>query len=263
MRTLQRAGAALLVLTVVGGLVACGDDDDAASTDTTEASGNDGGAAVGDNAAFCDAVIEFNTAVVEVDLDETSSEEDIKATGEGLIPLFATIVDNAPDDLADSAGKLNDTVTPLAEGDATAFNEDSTYESYTEFLGGAVKACDYASVKVTAKDYAFDAPATIKAGNVAFAFTNTSEGEEHEMVIIRRAAGVDLSFDELLALPEEEAQTKSEFVGFAFAPPGGEASTLANLTPGDYAMVCFVSVGGAEDGPPHFTQGMVHEFAVE
>ena len=33
--------------------------------------------------------------------------------------------------------------------------------------------------------------------------------------------------------------------------------------PGEYAMVCFIPVGGAEDGPPHFTQGMVQEFIVE
>jgi hypothetical protein len=35
------------------------------------------------------------------------------------------------------------------------------------------------------------------------------------------------------------------------------------LEPGEYVMVCFVSVGGAEDGPPHFTQGMKYEFTVE
>ena len=49
----------------------------------------------------------------------------------------------------------------------------------------------------------------------------------------------------------------------AFAPPGEGGSTLAELSAGDYAMICFIPVGGGEDGPPHFTQGMIHEFTVE
>jgi hypothetical protein len=262
MRTLQRVGAGLLALTLVGGVTACGDDDEA-TTDTTEASGSDGGAAAGDDTAFCGGVVEFNTAVFDVELDESSSTEDIKAAGEALIPIFTTIVDSAPESVADSADELNDALTPLADGDATAFNADSTFETYNQFVAGAVAACEFESVEVTARDYAFEAPDTIVAGNTSFALTNTSEAEDHEMVIMRKAAGVDLSFEELLALPEEESQSKAEFVGFAMAPPGESGSSLAVLEPGTYALVCFLPVGGAEDGPPHFTQGMIHEFTVE
>lgn len=55
----------------------------------------------------------------------------------------------------------------------------------------------------------------------------------------------------------------AEFVTATFAEPGDEGSALVTLEPGDYAMVCFVPVGGGEDGPPHFTEGMLHEFTVE
>jgi len=262
MRTLQRVGAGLFALTLVTGVAACGDDDDA-TTDTTEASG--GGEASGSNEEFCGAVAEFNSAVPEVELDETSTPEDIMATGEQLAPTFATIAENAPDDLADTASELNAAIQALTKGDAEAFNADSTFETYTEFLGGAIKACEFETVDVTGVDYAFDGvPETIEAGTVAFDFTNATEAdEEHEMIILKKADGVTLSFEDILALPEEEAMEKGQFVGAAFAPPGEKGLALADLEPGSYAMVCFIPVGGGEEGPPHFTQGMLQEFSVE
>lgn len=264
MRTRQRVGAGLLVLALAGGIAACGDDDDDA-TDTTEAPGSGGEEASGDNAAFCDALVEFNGAVSSVELDESSTPEDVTAAGEQLAPLFATIAAEAPADLADTADELNETVQPLTEGDAEAFNQDSTFETYGEFVGSAIEACEFDTVDVTGVDYAFeDVPETIEAGTVAFNFTNATEAEEdHEMIVFRRADGVTLGFEELLELGEEESADKIEFKTAAFAPPGGEGATLAELDPGAYAMVCFVPVGGGEEGPPHFTQGMIQEFAVE
>ncbi|HEX4866348.1 MAG TPA: hypothetical protein VFV32_01855 [Acidimicrobiales bacterium] len=262
MRTLPRAGAGLLALTLALGITACGSDDDD-STDTTVAAKGDG-AASGDTGAFCDALVEFNGAVMEVEIDDTTPEADVKEAGGQLAELTQALVDNAPEDLADGAEEIHGFVTPMAEeGDASVFNQDSSFEAYGKFLGDATEACDFQTVDVTAKDYAFEAPNTVKAGNVSFALTNSSDAEEHEMIVMAKADGVDLTWEELLALPEEEAQSKVHFAGFAFAPPGESSSTLATLAPGDYAMVCFIPVGGAEDGPPHFTQGMVHEFTVE
>src|SRR5687768_1448096 len=145
MRTLQRVGAGLLALTLAGGITACGDDDDEGTTDTTEA----GAPAEGDTAAFCGAVVEFNTAVSDVELEESSSEEDVKALGEQLAPVFDTVATNAPEDLADTADEINTVVQALLEGDASAFSADETFATYSEFLGGAVEACDFGTVDVT------------------------------------------------------------------------------------------------------------------
>ncbi len=265
MRTLQRLGAGLLVLTLAGGIAACGSDDDAA-TDTTEATGSgDGEEASGDNAAFCDGLVEFNSAVFQVELEEDTPEADIIAAGDALAPLFDTVVDNAPDDLSDTVNELNDAIQPLTEGDAEAFNEDATFETYTGFLADSVDACEFDTVDVTGVDYAFeDVPETIEAGTVAFKFTNATEAdEEHEMIVFKRADGVTLGFEELLELGEEESADMIEFKTAAFAPPGEEGATLAELDPGAYAMVCFIPVGGGEEGPPHFTRGMIEEFTVE
>lgn len=263
MRTVQRVGASVLVVVLAAGLAACGDDDNDDTTEETTASGSETEASSAD-AEFCDPLVEFNSKVLQVELDETSSEEDIKAAGEELGPLTADLAEHAPDDLADAATDIDDAVQPLTEGDAEAFNSDAVFETYTEFLSGGVEACEFESVPVSGIDYAFEGvPASIEAGTTAFAFTNESDAEEHEMILLRKGDGVTMSFQEILELPEEEAMTNAEFVGATFAPPGGEGSTLAELEAGDYAMACFIPVGGAEDGPPHFLEGMLQEFVVE
>lgn len=264
MGRMTRATAAAAAAVLVLGVAACGDDDDA-TTDTTAAETDDTSApAEGDNAAFCDALVEFNGAVTNVELDESSTEEDVKATGEQLAPLFETIATNAPEEVSDTADELNTSIQALLDGDAEAFSSDATFETYSGFVSEAVGSCDFETVDVTAVDYAFEGvPESLEAGTFSFAFTNASETEEHEMIVLRRNDGVALSWEELLGLPEEEAMTNAQFMAAAFAPPGADGSTLAALPAGDYAMVCFIPVGGGEDGPPHFAEGMIHEFTVE
>jgi hypothetical protein len=268
MRTLQRVGAGLCALTLFVGLAACGDDDDAdEGTEATDDGGSDGGEqAAGDNAAFCDAVVEFNATVFQVDISEETPEADIISQGEQIAPIFQTIADEAPDSLSASADELNETVQALTEGDAEAFNSDATFEQYTELVSGAVEECGYDTVDVTGIDYAYQGvPETIPAGTTAFAFTNAAESEDHMMAIIKKNDGETRSWDELLELPEDEAENATEFKGEAFAPAGETSSSLAELDAGEYALLCFIGVGSpdVEDGPPHFTQGMIAEFTVE
>jgi hypothetical protein len=256
------SAAAVLVL----GVAACGDDDDDATTDTTAAPATDdtSAPAEGDNAAFCDGLIEFNSAVNNVELDEDSSADEVKAVGDELAGMWGPIAESAPDDLSAQTEELAGVLEQLQAGDGAAFNSDATFATYTEVVEGATESCGYETVAVTAKDYAFEGvPATIPAGNISFDLTNSSESEEHEMIVFSKADGVDLTFDEILALPEDEAETKIQFAAAAFAPPGESGASLATLEPGDYVMVCFIPVGGAEEGPPHFTQGMKQEFTVE
>ena len=265
MRTLHRMGAGLLAVTVAVGLAACGSDDDTSSSDTT-APADDAGALAGETAAFCDGVVALNDAVNAVEIDETSSEEDVVAAGESLATPLADITENAPDDLADTADELTTFIEPMTEGDASAFNTDEAFGTYSGFLTGAVASCDFNGVPITAVDYAFeDVPATVEAGTTSFTLTNASTGgEDHEMIVMRKADGVDTSWEELLAMSEEESADKVVFKGAGFAADGGEPGTvLADLDAGEYLMICFLPVGGAEDGAPHFTEGMQHEFTVE
>jgi len=263
MRSRMRgAVAATTAAVLVLGLAACGDDDD---TDAERApAADDGGAAEGDNAAFCDAIVEFNGMVMNVEIDDTSSEDEITAAGEELAAAFEPVVDGAPEELSGAANTIDGALQDLAQGDGEAFNSDDTFSTYTDLAAGAIDECGFETVDVEGVDYAFEGvPATVPAGTVAFRFTNGSEEEEHEMILVRKVDGVQLSWEEIAELPEEESESMVEFKGAAFAPPGGDSGTFAELDPGEYAMLCFIPVGGAEDGPPHFTQGMMAEFSVE
>jgi hypothetical protein len=117
---------------------------------------------------------------------------------------------------------------------------------------------------VTGVDYAFEGlTATMPTGLTAVTFTNGGE-EAHEMVVFAKAEGTEETFDELLQLPEEEVGDKVVPVG-GIPPiePGSEETALLDLEAGEYMAICFLPVGGGEEGPPHFLEGMKAEFTVE
>lgn len=265
------AARTLLAGALVAGGVACGDDEEEEAVEAPaapgdgEQAGGEGEQAAGEGGgdAFCSALVEFNATIPEVELDDESTPEEIKETGARIEPLWAEVRDNAPEDVQAEITELNKGFEGLAEGDAETFNADSTFETYQTMVSKAVPSCDFESASVNGVDYAFEGvPETLPAGTVAIDFTNSSEAEEHEMVVFKKN-DPSMTVEQLMEMPEEEAETKITFAGAAFAPPGGEATALLDLEAGAYTMVCFVPVGGAEEGPPHFTEGMVAEFSVE
>ena len=242
----SKAGRRLIVALMVGVLIAaaCGDDDDTATADTTEAAVP---------AAACDAYVGLAGAMTG----------DPAAAG-AAIDAFES---SAPADLAHHAGVLADTYRGLAEGgDPSAFGEPEVVEASAAVADAYFDGCDTsAELDVAGVDYGFEGlPEQVDAGRVAIRFTNETEHDEaHEMVLFRRNDGVEDSVDELLALPEEEIMSKLTLAGVVFADaPGSEATTMLDLEPGSYVAICFIPTGGGEDGPPHFTGGMVAELDV-
>lgn len=94
----------------------------------------------------------------------------------------------------------------------------------------------------------------------------------HELLLLRRNDGVDLSLEELMELPEADAETMTTYVGGVFiGPPGARSNLVVELAPGDYIAVCTVPAGTlvASDGSttegtgePHVMLGMSFEFSV-
>ena len=134
------------------------------------------------------------------------------------------------------------------------------------------------SVEVVGVDFAFEGVEDTYAGPVTFSLRNGGQ-DLHEMVIVRKNEGITDSFEDLLALPEDEAFSKVGMVGVAMAEPGQTApETVAATEAGEYLMVCFIPQGtttlpsqapdasgppeGLGDGPPHFTLGMLKEFSI-
>ena len=132
-------------------------------------------------------------------------------------------------------------------------------------------------VDVVGTEYAFSGLQPSYSGPITIAFRN--EGAEvHEIVVVRKNAGVTEAWEALLALPEEESATKVAFAGVAFAEPGQTAPEMVTASePGEYLAICFIPQGTTElpsidpnaseppdlgTGAPHFTLGMQTEFTI-
>jgi len=264
------AAAALTAsLALSGTLAACGDDDDEGSGTTTTEAGDDSttttAAKGADVEEYCAASLAVETFPEPGGPDGPPDPAAIKAFFEGIAPLLETMSELAPGEIAEAADFL------AAEGQRGLAGEEVDPES-PEFTEAETTVhtydldnCGWEQVDVVGIDYAFEGvPTTLPAGTTSFEFTNNTEmTEAHEAIIFRKKDGVTETTQELLALPEEEAMAKVDMVAAVFAPPGDESYSVADLEAGDYAMVCFIAVGGGEDGPPHFTQGMLQEFTVE
>jgi hypothetical protein len=112
---------------------------------------------------------------------------------------------------------------------------------------------------VKLSDYTFDMPDTVKAGHHVIRVENSGP-QQHEMVFVKLDAG----------------KKGMDFVkwtnGMKGPPPGspingvggltvGQSNTIqVDLTPGTYALICFV--GDVKDKKPHFMHGMVKNITV-
>ena len=126
----------------------------------------------------------------------------------------------APEDLADTLGVLTGAVRTILEtGDFAAFETPEVTEAKSALDTWVFESCAFdTKLEVAASEYAFGGfPEELSAGTFAIALHNMGE-EVHELVIIRRLEETTESWDELLALPEDEAMTKTEFVGARSLP---------------------------------------------
>jgi plastocyanin len=146
---------------------------------------------------------------------------------------------------------------------------------------------DQPTIAVDGIDYGYEnLPAEIAAGTT-LTFTNTSEAEFHEMVVIRIPDEETRPVSELALLPQEESDAifaNSMPALVSVAAPGEEGMPVVGdgviSEPGRYAVVCFIPIGADPqaildsmqtesssppdlgDGPPHITAGMYAELTV-
>lgn len=180
----------------------------------------------------------------------------------------------APDEIADALTVLTTNArTVLDTGDFSVFETPEFEAAIVTSDTWIAENCEFATrAEIVAAEYRYEGQTTAyPAGRAAFTVIN--EGmEAHELLVLRKNDGVELSIEELLALPEDEAETMTTYVGGAFVgPPGARANLIAELTPGDYIAVCNIPAGTriAEDGSftegtgePHVMLGMSFEFSV-
>lgn len=221
----------------LAGLVACDGDDDTMSESACDAYAEFNAAFFGDPAAMAGAA----TALAEA-LPESSSDD------------AATLVE-----AAGAAGENPEALDSPEVGDALRSIGDRVFDE-----------CDTdEKLEVEGVDYAFeDLPDEIEAGRVAIRFDNGSEtNEPHELVLATGANGE--SAEELAAMPIDQLFQAARPVAVAFTDtPGEHATTLVDLEPGEYLVICTLPVGGfaeGQDGPPadpHSAHGMVTTLTV-
>lgn len=247
--SLRSLATASLALILAGALASCSDDDEADAR------------SVAAPVAACDAAVDLGAAFGAAPEDPAEfpafAEETLVPVGTAFTEAF-----DGDDDLAEAATTLADAFEQIAETGDPSLLEDEDVVAAQATIGAKVhEDCDLESVDVTAVEYAYQGvPTELSAGRVSFAMAN--EGvEEHEMVLFRRNDGVDATFDELME-QGEEAMANLTFTGVAFGGPDTTSYTAVDLEPGTYFLVCFIPVGGGEDGPPHFMEGMQQTITV-
>ena len=144
------------------------------------------------------------------------------------------------------------------------------------------------TIAVTGQDYSFTGVPDVVASGAEFTFTNGSNGEVHEMVVMKVIDGETRTIEEILELPESESESLAEFQGVLVALPGedganpeGPGSSVPVTDTGRYVVLCFIPQGadpavveeamqGGGEGPPDMGDGIPHallgmwaEFQVE
>jgi hypothetical protein len=237
-RTSKTVAASLLVAVTIVGLAACGDDDGASK----------------EYADFCDA---------ELAVERATSGDDPEAIG----TAFAALVEAAPEDDKAIVEHTIELAQEFMEADMPPSDEFNA--SYGDVVELVSDNCGFGSMEATAAEYKFTGlPDSTDSGPTVVTFHNDGN-EFHEMAIMRRNPGTDQTVEELLALPQDEAEALVTQVGGAFAAPGTTGYTVVDLEPGDYIIACFVptgmtmaaydemmSGGGEPDGAPHAMNGM-------
>ena len=113
-------------------------------------------------------------------------------------------------------------------------------------------------VRVTGEDFKFDAPDVIPAGLTEFRFLNKGPALHH-MQLLKLTGGKTV--DDLraaLANPGPPPAWVKQVGGPNAPAPGLESNATVMLEPGNYALICFIDIGG----PPHFMKGMVRALRV-
>ena len=115
-------------------------------------------------------------------------------------------------------------------------------------------------VTVTARDFAYDAPAEIPAGMTTFHLVNQGP-DVHHLQLVKLEQGKTV--DELVKALKPGTHMPDWAVQMGGPntprPGGGISDGTVKLDPGSYAMICLIP---APDGVPHFVKGMTKTLTV-
>ena len=186
----------------------------------------------------------------------------------GPMPAWAIVVPgpNAPD-----PGASSNATVDLTEGNYAVLCLVDIPGGVPHFAMGMVRGLvvktmeptsivqDSADVRLELAEYSFTLSKPLVAGRQVIEVLSTG-AQPHEIEIVRFAPGKTLEdFGKWMAKPE--GPPPGNAVGGTSAQmPGMKPRFTVDLTPGNYAMLCFVP--DAKDGKPHLEHGMVQAFTI-
>jgi hypothetical protein len=125
---------------------------------------------------------------------------------------------------------------------------------------GPAAAEPVADVTMRLDDYRFTLSAPLTAGQRLIRVENDA-AQPHEVLLVRLAPGKTPLDVAAWAEKPEGPPPGEPLGGVAGMQKGTVAFFPANLTPGEYGLICFIP--DAKDGKPHFVHGMVQQFRVQ
>lgn len=267
----RRAAPVVLAAGSVVAIAACGSDNSSSTSTSTSATHAKLVAGCAADKKVSDGVNAFfqNTPALQSNKPPSKAQlPQIQANYDKYIALpLAQIQQNAP---ARMKADVTTAVTALkqlrATGSPQQLGSPAAQKAAASVDGYYFKNCPGQKAAITGVDYAFGGvKQTYAAGATRFRFVNKGK-EEHEMLIVKKKPGTTESFDQLLKLPQSQAQAKTVAVGQAEGSPGSTNYVAVNLAKGDYLMLCSIPKGTTATkqgtGPPHFVLGMKQEFTV-
>ncbi len=263
LRSRRRAVVAVLSMALAAGLTACGDDDEESAADVSDACEAQAGVVAGFNTMF---------SALPPPPDGPPSPEfagQVRSAFDSsvAVPLGA-LVTSAPDEIRDEVEEISRTMRQFRDDADVSAIDDDEFDELTRTVDAFLQDnCTGAKATVEADEYAYDGlPPTLPAGTVRVELENTGD-EAHEMIVLVRQPGVTETYDQILALPDDQIEGKVDFVGGTSANPDGTSYLVASMPVGDYLFVCTFGKGTTDDedpadGEPHFTLGMKQEVKV-
>src|SRR5262249_9162949 len=110
-------------------------------------------------------------------------------------------------------------------------------------------------------DYSFTVTGSLTAGHHVVKVTNGGP-QPHEVEIVRFAPGKGMKDFGAWAASKFQGPPPGDAIGGVAALANGQSATFpTDLTPGNYAMLCFIPDG--KDAKMHLEHGMVKEFAAK
>lgn len=124
---------------------------------------------------------------------------------------------------------------------------------------GAAAQEPSADLVVHMQEYGYKLSAPLTAGERRLRVENDGE-QPHELELVRLADGKSVVDLEKWVESQQGPPPGEPLGGVAALAPGAQAFFSADITPGNYALICFVP--DVHDGKPHFIHGMAQEITV-